>query len=465
MSDPFAKGIIQQWDRWPEFRALLEKLANNGAGNNFPGWSRLSSQTRNFNTFAFSLGMNQHTIQSNFVLWFIHRTTMQASAFIHDFWTVLNENSFEAALLINIIRSSDFEYVFNPNASPGQARTKSSAPKSTPEQPIIHLMREPILAYFRDSPGWVNPSIQDKTVLAELERCMEHPIVQLLEVANFPAASDSTPLINFLRAYPLALPLIAIALLQCNACDPFTNGVRLKTGNILQMRQSEQELIDTCIRPIIQSLPLARLVQFKDEPGFDYQYFPTRFNGVNMDVLRQLMIAFGTDPEEVRRFKDPHDFIYAVQVAEGRLSREPFSSVERLYSFKLETLHLLRALDNGNSAIMFPWLSSEELADMLNPPAPLRPDQVISIPLPALSPAPAAPVVTNTPFVPSLQLNELLSKARVARAMDFAVIWHNADYDLEDLVYVLEKGTNPELLNLLTDAERVRLIRHASSRN
>jgi hypothetical protein len=385
------KTPLNSWEHFQPFRQLLQLLESLGIADNIQSWCSRSQVFKSDMCFIFSVGgSSQYTVQSNFELWFITTYNRRDYLFLANFWDILEAAGYESTSCRDAIKRMGFNYVFTDarakklgNAG-GRSRADNMdlsdfAPPPTPA--VSRPKRDPVLTFFREEPGWVDDSTADRSVLAEIVKSVDHPLVKALS-----AEINRDSLVDYLLTYPQALPIVALALIDMGLCVAYTGGVQLRSStNILQIRIGDEELIQRAISPFIEQIPLIRLARFTAaDSSSDARFFPSLFNGLTEGMLRELLVKYRKRASEVGRWSFP-DLIAEIADWENGLKRFAPGQVEL---FKLEVLTLLRTAGAPN---LLPWLDCTDLRRALRRiQSSPDDDKVIAIP-------PPQPLQTLTP--------------------------------------------------------------------
>jgi hypothetical protein len=289
-----------------------------------------------------------------------------------------------------------------------------------------------VMAFFRSRVCWVDPSVEDATVIAELEKSMTQPLMQRIR------SVEDGPLIDWLTLYPGACYLVALALVRCGLCSGYST-VQTTSSTIIQTTWSETRLIEAPIRKLITAHSVKRLVRFTAKPERDDAVWASLFNGINAGTLRQILVHFGKTDRELASWTR-EQLIDCVGTWETRMPDR-----SRVDAFKVDVLVTLRY--NRTAPDMLPWLRTEDLVEWLNPPSVSEPDEFLII-----EPKPDE--------IPPSPVQALLTSLKIHKPQ-FVTTYEAAGYDYDLLEYVLSELNNPntkDILATLTDPERMKII-------
>lgn len=402
---------INGWGDLVEFKEFLNTLGQLLSGE----LQSMAAVTRDAGSINF------YGMQENWSLWFFKLYQMQGVYFSRKIGSILEQSGSRANSSRQLIQRSGYSEMFFGSGSaepvkPAEYGKFFLAPSltSAPKASATNFIRNGGLTY-------VHHSTEDETITEELEKASKHPIMQMLKTPDLSVS-------EWLEQYPDGIHLVILALIRMGECSPYST-VKSRTSTIIQAKYSEKMIVDDALKGML-ILPVKRLAQFTAAPELDEAVWPSLFTGVKPISLRKLLISYGKQEQEVNRWDPP-------------------KLIEVLGSHRQSGIDLLELLrENGKAPNMFPWLSSQELAQWLDPPDAMITEEAIN-----LGPKALPPKLT--------QLGSLMAEARIDKP-GFVRAYEKAGYEYEDMGFILKEIGNPntkDILSQLTDPERVRLLR------
>lgn len=296
------------------------------------------------------------------------------------------------------------------------------------------------LSFFRSGTCVVHSSVDDSTVLAELEKSLEHKLMKALRADTYPHAPGTPVVAALLTDYPELSWLVALALIQLGHCSAYSQ-VQTRTSTLIQTKISEDDIISNAIYPIVFAYPLPRLANFTCSSKNDDAVWRDLFSGCKISELEDILVDFGKTRAELNTWSSypPADRNRALVNAAANCSRRE--------QYKI---HILRFLRAGKPApYMLPWLDDDELRAWLNP-KPVTDERMVLDAVPE-------------PSVPSERslVEAVFAKAKVNKPA-FVDLFISEGYRLDHLEDVLTHFDNPDtqpLRALLTGPNKLDVLK------
>lgn len=304
------------------------------------------------------------------------------------------------------------------------------------EKPAPRTKSSSRVSFFRDLHCKVDPTIEDATVIKEIEKVSGSLLLRAVK-------SPQVSVMEWLDAYSDGCYLVLLAMIREGVASPLT-AVRTKATTIIQYCYPEETIAASVVDSLFNSLTLPRLALFLRNPEEDDLHWPSLFSGIKPSVLRKILVKYGKKEIEVNGWD-------AGKLVDTVKTFSPTQGHGHKTDYKIEILKLFR--ENGSAQDTFPWFSTEELTKWLNPvdPMELEEEEVICF-------APKTPKPKLSKLGQLLETNEMTNPGTTA----FVQAYEEAGYEYEDIETMLTELNNPNtasLLKLLTDPQRMKLLR------
>lgn len=344
----------------------------------------------------------------------------------------------EAQMPITAIEKYGFEeaFGFTGYSAPTSAPAPVYSMPSYIERPAPKAKGSSRVLFFRDLHCKVDPTIEDATVIKEIEKVSGSLLLRAVK-------SPQVSVMEWLDIYTNGCFLVLLALIREGVASPVT-AVKTKATTIIQYCYPEETIAASVVDSLFNSLTLPRLALFLRNPEEDDLHWPSLFSGIKPSVLRKILVKYGKKEIEVNGW-DAGKLVDTVKT---------FSPTQgHKTDYKIEILKLFR--ENGTAQDTFPWFSTEELTKWLNPVDAfgegIEEEEVICF-------APKTPKPKLSKLGQLLEANEMTNPGTTA----FVQAYEEAGYEYEDLETMLTELNNPNttgLLKRLTDPQRMKLLR------
>ena len=208
------------------------------------------------------------------------------------------------------------------------------------EKPAPRTKSSSRVSFFRDLHCKVDPTIEDATVIKEIEKVSGSLLLRAVK-------SPQVSVMEWLDTYSDGCYLVLLAMIREGVASPVT-AVKTKATTIVQYCYPEETIATSVVDSLFNSLTLPRLALFLRNPEEDDLHWPSLFSGIKPSVLRKILVKYGKKEIEVNGWD-------AGKLVEVVKTFSPTQGHGHKTDYKIEVLKLFR--ENGSLRCLLIFLT------------------------------------------------------------------------------------------------------------